>query len=173
MTLPQLLALAPQIQAAFAAQGVTITLPQMLALYPAVEALVKNPTPAPTPAAPTIPPTLTIGGDANNAPYGVTLAGFSPQDHQGANLRDQTNAKYVVYAYLAANQIPPSKSWASAAVPVLSAAVPTVPWQAADGETLVYGDEYVHTAPNGYGMAPGTWNPDMAPLEFFWGAFGG
>ncbi len=36
------------------------------------------------------------------------------------------------------------------------------------GKTLGYGDEYVHSAPNGYGMAPGTFNPN-ATGEFCWG----
>lgn len=172
MKLADAVKLWPQIQAAFAANGVALTLGQALMIYPAIEAIVRGATPAPASPGATIPTTLTFGADANNAPYGVTLAGFSPQNHQGADLRDSRNAKYIAYAYLVANQIAPSKTWAAEAVPVLAAVVPSVPWTAADTETLVYGDEYIHPAPNGYGMAPGTFNPAVNATEFLWGSFG-
>jgi hypothetical protein len=173
MTLAQAVTLWPKIQAVFAGSGVQISLSQALSIYPAIAALVNGSTPAPAPAAPVVPDVLELGADANNAPYGVTLAGFSPQDHQGADLRDARNAKYLVYAYLVANKIAPTSTWARDAVPVLALVLPSVPWTAADTETLVYGDEYVHTAPNGLGMLPGTFNPAVNATEFLWGSFGG
>jgi hypothetical protein len=172
MTLPQLLTYVPQVQAAFAAQGIQISVGQMLAIYQALAPLASSQAPAPTPTTPTIPLTLTLGADADLAPYGVALIGFSPQQHQGADLRDPGNAKYIAYAYLVANKIAPSSTWATPAVAVLAAAVPGVAWTAADGETLVYGDEFIHTAPRGHGDPGLTNRADLNPLEFFWGAIG-
>jgi len=173
MTLSDYVALWPKIQGAFSAAGVDISLTQALAIYPTVAALVKNATPAPAPSGPALPATLTLGGDANLAPYGVALVGFSPQEHQGANLRDAAQAKYIAYAYLVANAILPSSSWAPAAAAFLASIVPSVPWQAADGETLVYGDEYIHVAPRGWGDPTLLHRDDLNAQEFFWGSFGG
>ena len=170
MTLTQVLAAYPQVHAFFEARGIDLSTADFLTLYSAIAPIAQGTTPPAPAAGPTIPTVLDFGGDANNAPYGVTLAGWSPQNHQGANLRDPQNAKYIVYAYLVANKIAPSSTWAPAAVALLQQLVPAVPWQAADGETLVYGDEYVHPAPNGHGMQPGTFNPDVSPTEFFWGS---
>jgi hypothetical protein len=111
----------------------------------------------------------------NNAPYGVTLAGYSPQDHTdltAADLADPKNAKYAVYNYFLANQTQPTKDWAPGAADALNAMYNTDIYHAIDGETLGYGDEYVHSAPNGYGMQRGTYNPD-ATGELFWGSTSG
>lgn len=173
MTTADLLAKWPAIQGAFAQLGISLTLSEALALYPVLSKLfTSTPTPPPAPA-PSIPVTLALGADANLAPYGVALIGFSPQDHQGADLRDPRNAKYIAYAYLVVNRIAPSPAWAPAAVIVLAAAVPAVPWQAADGETLVYGDEYIHVAPRGWGYSSLNNRADLDPQEFFWGSFSG
>lgn len=172
MDLQKWLALWPQVQAAFAAQGVTLTLPQALALVPIIQQIIKGASPAPTPSGPTLPTVLALGADANLAPYGVALVGFSPQDHQGANLRDPANAKYIAYAYLVANKIAPTLTWAPAAAQCLAAQVPAVPWQAADTQTLIYGDEYIHTAPLGWGAADLRGRTDLDPNEFIWSAFG-
>ena len=172
MTIQQLIAAWPQVQAAFAAQGLTVTLGQAIGLADALEPIFAGKGTPPAPPAPQLPLTLAFGADANNAPYGVTLAGFDPQNHQGCDLRDPKNAKYIAYAYLVANKIQPTKTWATAAAAFLASLVPLVPWVAADTETLVYGDEYIHTAPNGHGMPIGTFNPDAAPVEFFWSAWG-
>jgi hypothetical protein len=114
----------------------------------------------------------------NNAPYGVTLAGFSPQNHRDitpADLASQDpatvskNAKYLVYNYFLANQTQPTNDWAPTAATALNTQYGTNIFHAIDGETLGYGDEYVHSAPNGYGMPQGTYNPN-ATGELFWGA---
>ena len=116
----------------------------------------------------------------NNAPYGVTLAGFSPQNHTDipasalwskdpANVAK--NAKYLVYNYFLENKTQPTKDWAPAAAQALNQRYGTKIFHAIDGETLGYGDEYVHSAPNGYGMQRGTFNPS-ATGELFWGARG-
>jgi hypothetical protein len=116
----------------------------------------------------------------NNAPYGVTLAGYSPQNHTNLTAADlastdpasvSQNAKYLVYNYFLANQTQPSTNWAPAAAAALNKQYNTNIFQAIDGETLGYGDEYVHSAPNGYGMQSGTYNPS-ATGELFWGSTG-
>lgn len=109
----------------------------------------------------------------NNAPYGVTLAGFSPQDHTHLTLADLgipgRAEKYAVYHYLVTNRVQPTHDWAPAAAEALNRKYNTTVYHAIDGETLGYGNQYVHSAPNGYGMLPGTYNPH-ATGEFFWGA---
>jgi hypothetical protein len=114
----------------------------------------------------------------NNAPYGVTLAGYSPQNHTNLTAADlastdpasvSQNAKYLVYNYFLANQTQPTADWAPAAATALNAQYNTNIFHAIDGETLGYGNEYVHSAPNGYGMPQGTYNPS-ATGELFWGA---
>jgi hypothetical protein len=110
----------------------------------------------------------------NNAPYGVTFAGFSPQDHTNLtkeDLRNPLNAKYAVFDYLVSNRIEATKDWAPGAADALNQMTGLNIFHAIDGETLGYGDEYVHTAPNGYGMAQGTYDPRMRS-EFFWGYLG-
>lgn len=108
----------------------------------------------------------------NNAPYGVTFAGFSPQNHTSLSLTDLSkpqNAKYAAYDYLLSNKVMADSSWAPAAADALNKLYGTTLFKAIDGETLGYGDEYIHSAPNGYGMAASTYNPN-ATGEFFWGA---
>jgi hypothetical protein len=110
----------------------------------------------------------------NNAPYGVTFAGFSPQDHTNMakeDLKNPMNAKYAVFDYLVSNKVEPSSSWAPGAADALNQMLGTSVFHAIDGETLGYGDEYVHSAPNGYGMPAGTYDPRMRS-EFFWGYTG-
>jgi hypothetical protein len=108
----------------------------------------------------------------DNAPYGVTFAGFSPQHHQHLTLGDLgipgKAEKYAVYHYLVTNKIQPTSDWAPAAAEALNRKYNTNVYRAIDGETLGYGYEYVHSAPNGYSMLPGTYNPH-ATGEFFWG----
>lgn len=113
---------------------------------------------------------LNLGADANNAPYGVTLAGWDPQNHQGADLTDPRNAKYLVYAYLVCNKVQPVVGFVNATVEVLKSAMPSVPWVASDAETLSYGDEFVHLAPNGHGLTTGQFNTNANATEFFWGS---
>lgn len=109
---------------------------------------------------------------ANNAPYGVTYAGFSPQDHRDLTLADLgipgKAEKYAAYSYMVANQIQPTSDWAPGVADALNAKYNTTVFKAIDGETLGYGNEYIHSAPNGYGMAAGTYNRS-ATGEFFWG----
>ena len=62
----------------------------------------------------------------------------------------------------------PKSDWAPAAADWLNKKYNTTVYKAIDGETLGYGNEYVHAAANGYGMLPGTYNPH-ASGEFFWG----
>ena len=108
----------------------------------------------------------------NNAPYGVTFAGFSPQNHTDLTLDDLgvpgKAEKYAAYNYLLSNTIQPTHDWAPAAADALNKKYNTTVYKAIDGETLGFGNEYIHSAPNGYGMARGTFNPD-ATGEFFWG----
>ena len=108
----------------------------------------------------------------NNAPYGVTFAGFSPQNHTDLTLADLgipgKAEKYAVYSYLLANKVQPTSDWAPGVADALNKKYNTTVFKVIDGETLGYGNEYVHSAPNGYGMAPGTFNPN-ATGEFCWG----
>lgn len=108
----------------------------------------------------------------NNAPYGVTFAGWSPQDHTDLTLEDLGRPgkaeKYAVYHYLVTNRVQPTSDWAPTVAAALNEKYSTTVYRAIDGETLGYGNQYVHSAPNGYGMAPGTFNP-AANGEFFWG----
>ena len=108
----------------------------------------------------------------NNAPYGVTYAGFSPQDHRDLTLADLgapgKAEKYAAYSYMVANKIQPTGDWAPGVAAALNAKYDTTVFTAIDGETLGYGNEYVHSAANGYGMAAGTYNRS-ARGEFFWG----
>lgn len=143
-----------------------------------------RPTGAPTAAPMSIDALGTHAADANegdfppsmwtddNAPYGVTFAGFSPQNHRHLTLADLgipgKAEKYAVYHYLVTNKIQPTSDWAPAAAEALNTKYNTNVYRAIDGETLGYGYEYVHSAPNGYGMLRGTYNPN-ATGEFFWG----
>ena len=108
----------------------------------------------------------------DNSPYGVTFAGFSPQDHTDLSLEDLGTPgkaeKYAVFNYLLANRIQPTNDWAPRAAEALNRKYNTNVYHAIDGESLGYGNEFVHTAPNGHGMARGTYN-EHATGEFFWG----
>lgn len=109
---------------------------------------------------------------ANNAPYGVTYAGFSPQDHRDLTLADLgvpgKAEKYAAYSYMVANKIQPTGEWAQGVADALNAKYNTTVFKAIDGETLGFGNEYIHSAANGYGMAAGTYDRS-ATGEFFWG----
>jgi hypothetical protein len=109
---------------------------------------------------------------ANYESYGTTFAGFSPQDHTDLTLEDLgvpgKAEKYAVFNYLLSNRIKPTNDWAPAAAEALNKKYDTTVYKAIDGETLGYGNEYVHSASNGYGMAAGTYSPS-ATGEFFWG----
>jgi hypothetical protein len=109
----------------------------------------------------------------NNDPYGVTFAGFSPQEHTDLTLADLgvpgKAEKYAAYDYLLSNKIQPSKDWAPAAAEALNKKYNTTVFKAIDGETLGYGSEFIHSASNGYGLLPGQYNAS-ATGEFFWGA---
>ena len=108
----------------------------------------------------------------NNAPYGVTFAGFSPQNHTDLTLDDLgvpgKAEKYAAYNYLLSNHVQPTSAWAGSAADALNKKYNTTAYHAIDGETLGFGNEYIHSAANGYGMTHGTFNP-TATGEFFWG----
>lgn len=107
----------------------------------------------------------------DSSPYGVTFAGFSQMNHNDLSLQDLAksgNEKYLAYNYLLSNQIAADKTWAPAAAAALNEQRGANIFQAIDGETLFYGDEYIHTAPNGFGLAQGTYDP-KAVSEFLWG----
>lgn len=108
----------------------------------------------------------------NNAPYGITFAGFSPQNHTDLTVADLgipgKAEKYAVYMYLLSNRVEPTRDWAPAAAKALNERYNTNVFKAIDGETLGYGTEYVHSAPNGHGMLAGTYDPH-ARGEFLWG----
>jgi hypothetical protein len=127
-----------------------------------------SPTPPTTPANDVLPSTWTD----NNAPYGITFAGFSPQDHTDLTLEDLGTPgkaeKYAAYDYLLSNRIQPTSDWAPQAADALNKKYNTTVYHAIDGETLGFGNEYIHSAANGYGMARGSYNP-ASTGEFFWG----
>ena len=62
---------------------------------------------------------------SNNAPYGVTYAGFSPQDHTDLTLADLgvpgKAEKYAAYSYMVANKIQPTSDWAPGVAAALNA----------------------------------------------------
>jgi hypothetical protein len=108
------------------------------------------------------------------------FAGFCPDNHLGET-PTVTAPKYAVYNVLANLANGPSfdpKNFAPQAAADLQQMFGNPMWQdgqplfrAIDGETIGYGDEYVHYAPTGYGLQAGTYNPE-APGEFFWGYTG-
>jgi EF hand domain-containing protein len=105
------------------------------------------------------------------------FAGFSPENHLGET-PTITAPKYAVYNELARLSNDPSfdpKAFAPTAAANLQKLFGNPMWddgqplfRAIDGETLAYGDEYVHYAPTGYALSRGEYNPE-APGEFFWG----
>jgi hypothetical protein len=117
---------------------------------------------------------LEIGADACNGFNNITYCGFSPQDHQGADLNDPMNAKYALQQFLIetnADLNGGAKAIADALNQKYGAAYGDASFfTATDSETIQMPDgQYVHYAPNGYGMASGTFNP-MNTGEVFWGA---
>lgn len=99
-----------------------------------------------------------------------TYAGFEPRS-VNRNLTETDVAKAGkdwVYRYLLNNNINPNTDWAAAAAAALNAKYGVNVFYASDSVTLVYGDEYVHSAPNGYGLRSNQYDPN-AQGEFFWG----
>ena len=132
--------------------------------------------PVAAPTTPSLSATLNIGADACNGFNNITYCGFSPQDHQGANLNDPMNAKYALQQFLIetnANLNGGAQGIADALNLKYGAAYgdPNF-FTATDTETIMMPDgQYVHYAPNGYAMASGTYNP-LNGGEVFWGATG-
>lgn len=118
-----------------------------------------------------------VGGGASENGYGgVTYAGFDPQNHQGAALGDPMNAKYALQQFL----VDSGTDLSGNAVQIASqlnakyGAAYGDPnfFTAIDGETIMMPDgQYVHAAPNGYGLGTGTFNPANS-REVFWGSSG-
>ncbi len=107
-------------------------------------------------------------GDHGNFVNGIMFVGFSPQDHPNGGAG---TPKYDAYYFLINHRIDPNdKTWAPAVAAALNKKYPCKYW-AQDGETLIYEDEYIHTAPPGHG-APGGAIPG-AKGEFFWGGMNG
>lgn len=119
---------------------------------------------------------FSTGADATNGFGGVTYAGFSPQDHQGANLFDPMQAKYALQQYMVQNGALAggaggnAQQIADALNQMYGKAYGNDKFfTAQDAETILMPDgQYVHAAPNGYGMQKGTYNPDNQS-EVFWG----
>lgn len=111
---------------------------------------------APPPAAPAAPgAALSSGGIQPYQPVNgpLQLIGFSPQNHLGET-PTVTTPKYAVsntIQNLAQQQGFDPLNFASTAADQLNKQFGTQQFQAKDGQTLLYGDEYVHTAPAGYG----------------------
>jgi hypothetical protein len=118
-----------------------------------------------------------IGADACNGFDGVTYAGFSPQDHQGADLFDPMKAKYALQQYMVENGaltrgVEGNAAAIASGLNARYGAAYGNPnfFKAVDAETILMPDgQYVHAAPNGYGMKAGTFNP-LNMSEVFWGA---
>lgn len=144
----------------------------------------KTPVTTGTPPAappPTPPPTSNLfsdGADASNLFNGQTYVGFSPQDHQGANLNDPLNAKYALQDYLIKNGGLQGGSTGNAAA--IAAALnkqygtdygnPNF-FNASDAETIQMPDgQYIHYAPKGYWSGPGANANEQS--EIVWGANG-
>lgn len=107
-------------------------------------------------------------GDHGNFVNGIMFVGFSPQDHPNGGAG---TPKYDAYYYLINHRVDPNdKTWAPAVAAALNKKYPCKYW-AQDGETLIYEDEYIHTAPPGHG-APGGAIPG-AKGEFIWGGMNG
>lgn len=99
----------------------------------------------------------------------LQLVGFNPGAHIGET-PNVTTPKYAVANVLQQMSTQPGfdpLNFAAAAAAQLNAMFNTNQFIAADGQTIIYGDEYVHTAPPGYhGTDPhGGW-------ELFWGSTG-
>ncbi len=96
-------------------------------------------------------PALTLGANGNYA-NNYTFAGFSPQDHPNGGAG---SPKYDAYNYLILNDVNPNDlNWAPSAAAGLNVSYPGLFWPG-DGQTLWYGDEYIHSGAVG---------------EFVWGS---
>jgi hypothetical protein len=109
-------------------------------------------------------PAATLGS-AGNFANGYWFVGYSPQDHPAGGAG---SPKYDAYNYLILNGVNPADLWAPAAAAGLNVTWPGLFW-AYDGQTLMYGDEYVHSAPAQYGV-PGASAASGPMAEFFWGS---
>ena len=129
-------------------------------------------TPTPTTTTTTAPGGYTVAPFKNPNANGsnTQFVGFSPDSHLGETPTVQ-NPKYAVMQYLGANGIDPASMWAQSAADALNKAFGTTEFHAIDGQTLGYGDEYVHSAPANYGIGKADMSGPMA--EFIWGASGG
>jgi hypothetical protein len=130
------------------------------------------PAPAAAPASGGAPPSgdnpAAALGDKANYVNGIMFVGWSPQDHPNGGTG---TPKYDAYNYLVNHKVDPNdKTWAPAAAAGLNKQYPCKFW-AQDGETLIYEDEYIHSAPPGHG-APGGAIPG-AKGEFIWGGMNG
>lgn len=131
---------------------------------------IQGPYPAPTPqplnvgSQGTAYPDYAWGGSATN---GMVLAGMP--------LGTEQTAKRAATAYLASGVVDPNnKNWASQAVAYLNATYPQYGggFYVIDGETLGMpgGNDYIHSAPVGYGIARGSYDPN-ARGEFYYGGY--
>jgi hypothetical protein len=136
-----------------------------------------TPDPVPSPPAGAFPSgILNIGADGCNGFNSITYCGFSPQNHQGADLNDPMNAKYALQQYLIdtnANLNGGAQGIADSLNQKYGVAYGDPKFfTATDTETIMMPDgQYVHYAPNGYAMGRGTYNP-LNTGEVFWGATG-
>jgi len=92
---------------------------------------------------------------------------------------DPHHLKPVVSELLYSGQVAPTHDWVTpelvSRLNALCGIDPNSPdaFRALDGETLAFsGDEYVHSAPVGYGLQRGQYDPNAAG-EFFWGSTNG
>lgn len=116
-------------------------------------------------------PGYQVGAINSFANPNVQYNGFSPQNHLGET-PTVTTPKYAVYDYLTKNQIDPKTAWAKAAADQLNKAFNTNQFQAKDDETLMYGDEYVHSGGQGPSSGGSLSNPN-GPGQFTWGSTSG
>lgn len=102
-----------------------------------------------------------------------TYAGFEPTSlTRNMDTTDPAKGgKDWVYRYLRENNVQPTNDWAGGAAAALNQKHGTNVFRQIDGETLGWGDEYAHSAANGYGLKGGQYDPN-AKGEFFWGATG-
>lgn len=101
---------------------------------------------------------------------GLQLVGFDPKAHMGET-PTTTAPKYAVANVIQQLSKQPGfdpLNYAQTAADHLNKMFGTTQFKASDGQTLLYGDEYVHTAPAGYGGG----DPNGGQ-ELFWGYTGG
>lgn len=115
-------------------------------------------------------PTMPSAPASTSAPGNYVYAGFDPSNPGYANV-GPGSYKGGVYSYLTQNNINPNDpNWATAAASALNSKYNTQAFNALDGQTLGYEDEYVHSAPVGYGLPAGYGYDPNAQGEFFWGS---